>query len=1203
MLQAAHMQAQSGLTAWQPPVTARPSGIVSVSGGHSLASNQPSAKGAQSSRKAPATQRILTTANGTEIWGSLISTSGSQQEGSFEGIYSFTSSAADGSSTPINISPDLIVNGGYAYKQSYTKENYLYYITYGVQNGSVSAHYYIYSADTWNKNSYEEEVSDPGKIALDVDLDKASGESYGCFYNNDGNGYEWAKMNYSTFDDKTTIKALTKALFAVAINADGEAYAIDADGTLVKVDKATGDQTVIGSTGLRPNYLQSMAFDPQSGKLYWAATLMDGTSSLYEVSTETGAATLIKHFPNNEEYTALYIPVPAADGAPAKVTDMTTNFPDGGLEGNISFTAPTTTVDGSALPSEALNYYIVGESYWGLDTVARGTVQPGAVVTQPFSYSLSGQETYIIMTRNAAGFSPKSTLKFYVGHDTPAQPQNISLTYDKQSQKATLTWDAPTTGAHKGYVDPSNMTYTVVRYPDGTTVQSSSANRSYTEQITDTLGKEFYYGVSATYDFKTGAEGQSNHLKFASEEDTVAAKIPQAPRDVVLTEEDNDVFRLSWSAPANVSDPSTLTYYIYQVSEDGRQTLADSLVNGATTWTTTFSESLEQNFVYYRVSAKNSYGTGPDARSNIAVYGKPYSLPYHESVNGGGMETWVWSADAGDASFGVSSDAQDNDAGAFSAALLNGQTASMTSPKITLSGATRPELSVWTKLSKATLTPVVTAYGQAPRELQAITSADGEWKQSIFDLSEFTGAKYLRISFRATATADSASAAIDDIDIIDVLDYDMAVEGISVPANVQAGHKLKVAVTLRNIGNTTVTPSDYSIDLYVNRKVADGVAAVALPELKSMQTGVAELTYDVPAVGAPESMNVYAKISYANDLDDSNNTSEVKGVGITASTLPAVSGLTSTTQSGSTTLSWTAPEIGDQLAVTDDFESYEHWTTTNLDPWTALDVDKGKSYDISIDGTELHFPHATEAFGFLAFDYADYSQFPTMAAHSGTQYLAAFCPSTYYAPQANDWLISPELSGKQQTVSLWARSYLASGDYSFPETFEILYSTTDTARASFTRATGGLFQNIPDTWTEYSAELPEGAKYFAIHYTSIDKFAAFFDDVTYSVAAPQITGYIIYRDGEAVDTVAAGTTTWTGTTPSAGSSYQVVVEYDNGYSAPVSAADVTAIVAPAIDAQPSESNRNAAAYNLAGQRVSPAYKGVVIRNGRKVIVK
>ena len=81
-------------------------------------------------------------------------------------------------------------------------------------------------------------------------------------------------------------------LHAMACSKDGILYAISSDGDLCTIDKATGIPTTIGNTGITDvAYLQSMAFDHNTGRLFWVHTGAKSQGELYEVNPETAKLT------------------------------------------------------------------------------------------------------------------------------------------------------------------------------------------------------------------------------------------------------------------------------------------------------------------------------------------------------------------------------------------------------------------------------------------------------------------------------------------------------------------------------------------------------------------------------------------------------------------------------------------------------------------------------------------------------------------------------------------------------------------------------------------------------------------------------------------------------------------------------------------------------------------------------------------------
>ncbi len=85
---------------------------------------------------------------------------------------------------------------------------------------------------------------------------------------------------------------LSHVMRALACSLDGKLYAIDQDGVFYSLDPATGMSNIIGSTGVgNVAYLQSMAFDHNTERLFWAHTNAAVSGDLYEIAPATGDAT------------------------------------------------------------------------------------------------------------------------------------------------------------------------------------------------------------------------------------------------------------------------------------------------------------------------------------------------------------------------------------------------------------------------------------------------------------------------------------------------------------------------------------------------------------------------------------------------------------------------------------------------------------------------------------------------------------------------------------------------------------------------------------------------------------------------------------------------------------------------------------------------------------------------------------------------
>ena len=189
--------------------------------------------------------------------------------------------------------------------------------------------------------------------------------------------------------------------------------------------------------------------------------------------------------------------------------------------------------------------------------------------------------------------------------------------------------------------------------------------------------------------------------------------------------------------------------------------------------------------------------------------------------------------------------------------------------------------------------------------------------------------------------------------------------------------------------------------------------------------------------------------------------------------------------------------------------------------------------------------------------YEDEDAEKAWAPHSGVQHLICFDAKE---STNDDWLISPELSKNEQTVTFFAKT--AVSKYG-KERFEFWSSISGTEITDFTKLNEGDYIEAPDSWTKYSFTVPAGTKYFAIRCVSNDSYAFCVDDVTYEPLAGEtnyeVSGYNIYRDGKKINSDLIKETTYTDNGLEDGTySYKVTAVYPEGESYYSDAVEVTA---------------------------------------------
>lgn len=329
-----------------------------------------------------------------------------------------------------------------------------------------------------------------------------------CSYQDQYNASHLATLDLSHRTRKV-LGTLDTKMLTLSFDSQGKLYGISNVGSLYEIDKTNGQLTYKGSTGVSPlEYVQAATFVAgDDNTLYWAAC-MEPKGSLYAVNVANGKATLIREFPNDEEFVSLWAgAVVVVAGAPAAATDLKATFEGGATTGKFSFKAPTTTHDGSPL-SGTLNYVVKIDG----KQATNGTVEAGATATSDVT-TTQGQHEFTVVLSNDKGEGDEArAIKQYVGKDTPGLCKNVALTRDDATGELVLTWEAPEAGTHGGYYNPAEVKYRVKRMPAGKEV-SSDAQSPLREQLGEESPALCFYEVTAYVDENTvGLPATSNKI-------------------------------------------------------------------------------------------------------------------------------------------------------------------------------------------------------------------------------------------------------------------------------------------------------------------------------------------------------------------------------------------------------------------------------------------------------------------------------------------------------------------------------------------------------------------------------------------------------------------------------------------------------------------------------------------------------------------
>lgn len=728
---------------------------------------------------------------------------------------------------------------------------------------------------------------------------------------------------------------------------------------------------------------------------------------------------------------------------------------------------------------------------------------------------------------------------------------------------------------------------------------------------------------------------------------------PLAPQNVRLVQGDDfSTAVLKWDAVGEVGEhggyvnPAEVTYYIF----DAFGSYYDPAVatTQETSYTFTYPDLKGQDFVAYQVTAGYGENYSLDTSSNILTVGEPDKLPFKESFADARYDM-IWLVDPNSTSenqsLGTVDDnyfpslidpedpeapapltSQDGDNGFFYwLPIDNTAMYGMVSTRVDISGAANPVLEFWYQGQGSQIDVLVAKDSEPLAVAHTIDLKENPttgWTLAGVPLAAYKGAKAIQFELRLKAVhnddAHTWSVPIDNIRVRDMVDADLRMVAVSAPATAKVGEKIVLKARVENLGKETDAAA---VVWTVNGKNAGQTAISAIAA-----NGFAdvEFEYTVP-MDAADMLDVMAEAVLEGDGCDANNAAETS-VKVLLNNYPTVTDLSySLSASGrEVVLAWTAPALDEALkckTVLEDFESkdYVPMSITGAGGWTVYDGDKLKTYNIF---RETYNPYQTQPIGFQLFN-RTVAEVPDTywedaAPKSGETFMMA--PSCQSGDNDN-WLISPELSGNEQTVSFWAKSMIIS----WGESFEVLYSTTGNSPECFTQAVevenypaDGI---VPEVWTEFKVTLPKGTKHFAIRHKTYDTLALLVDDVTYE-SAPDVpadivlTGYHVFRNGVQLTEEPVAVTSYTDAPLAADAAegeyefaYTVVPVYNYG-PAPKSNEVKVSLLSTAIGGVTAGSvDAVAAYYNIQGVRM-PAGKlpnGVYIRvaggKAEKVVVR
>ena len=462
--------------------------------------------------------------------------------GSTLGYYSFTATA-DPDFQLLFTHENLNPTGSAVYV-----DGKLYVNCWRSEVGLVTAKQYVYDVATGSLEKTNDILVTSCATALTYD--KTTDRVYGQFFDEDMMNFFWGVLDLGDGSVYTIgeMDGLEK-VYALATSPSGEIYGIDKYGKLVKINKSTGHfSETIGETNIKPQYIQSATFGAD-GNLYWAASTETGNNGLYKLDTSTAKATLVSQFADGKQIIALTPgTIAPAGNVPKKIDTLNLDFNGGSLTGNVSFTLPSTTEDGTPLTSKL-------DVYLDLDMETyTATGMPGETVTIPVEAKAEDEYKFSAYTEYNSLRSDRVNLYKWIGTDRPVLPSPPTLTVC--DNEATLIWEKPVTGLHGGYVDPDAVTYDIIRYPEARYAKQAYTGTTYTETIDMTKSRKLSYAVIPVYGKKIGKPGYSNEYSI-----NVTAEVPVSYNLSIvksdwdyftIIDNNNDGYTWSWNNRAEI---------------------------------------------------------------------------------------------------------------------------------------------------------------------------------------------------------------------------------------------------------------------------------------------------------------------------------------------------------------------------------------------------------------------------------------------------------------------------------------------------------------------------------------------------------------------------------------------------------------------------------------------------------------------------
>lgn len=462
----------------------------------------------------------------------------------------------------------------------------------------------------------------------------------------------------------------------------------------------------------------------------------------------------------------------------------------------------------------------------------------------------------------------------------------------------------------------NELVHTFYDVAPGAVVNYTDDFYDYMEEERDPLGRHTWtfvsynsYGVGKK-DSKSGYIG----INAPGPCPKVEAKETSDPGMVTIT----------WEEPAtdvdgNPVNKSKLLYDLYRI-DAGKELIYENLQQLSFTYRAVAED--QQDFVKYAVVAKTEGGESSLTGCTMIPVGKPYSLPYQESVGEslshvlatfGVVGNAGWSMVA-DGMFGINSSDGDNGFMAMTGE-MPGDQAYLHLGKISLEGAQHPVISFDVYNNAADNANEVAVCVMQGGHLSWIegrilnqVAGEGKWCRVAFDLSDWAG-QVVELGVASTIYSYTATA-IDALVVEEGVEKNLAITLDALPESIESNTDFNLAVRVVNLGYGDA--EGYAVSLY-----RDGEFVAEESGLQLLYTGDSLTVVFTEKLNPTYGLNYTysAEVKYEGDAVESNNKIEDIELSIKGSDLPTVANLQASAQGGAVVLTWEAPQDATEIPV------------------------------------------------------------------------------------------------------------------------------------------------------------------------------------------------------------------------------------------------------------------------------------------------